>query len=169
MKKLFIVLIAIVSAISVNAQENVKKEKDLAVVVDSLTAKLNKLQNDYDYLYCTNELNDFFNKLGQLKQDISIDCNKLNNYIYNYKFEYSMYNALKRNYDSYINYFETLKEGRDATFGNIYLKILVSDFTDLQIKYLRHRMENEYPSAINSIETGLNLYKLCLDEYKKKW
>lgn len=169
MKKLFIVLIAIVSAISVNAQENVKKEKDLAVVVDSLTAKLNKLQNDYDYLYCTNELNDFLNKLGQLKQDISIDCNKLNNYIYNYKFEYSMYNALKRNYDSYINYFETLKEGRDATFGNIYLKILVSDFTDLQIKYLRHRMENEYPSAINSIETGLNLYKLCLDEYKKKW
>lgn len=169
MKKLFIALIAIVSVISVNAQENVKKEKDLAVVVDSLTAKLNKLQNDYDYLYCTNELNDFLNKLGQLKQDISIDCNKLNNYIYNYKFEYSMYNALKRNYDSYINYFETLKEGRDATFGNIYLKILVSDFTDLQIQYLRHRMENEYPSAINSIETGLNLYKLCLDEYKKKW
>lgn len=127
------------------------------------------MQNDYDYLYCTNELNDFLNKLGQLQQDISIDCNKLNNYIYNYKFEYSMYNALKRKYDSYINYFETLKEGRDAKFGNIYLKILVSDFNDLQIKYLKHRMENEYPSAINSIETGLNLYKLCLDEYKKKW
>ena len=72
-------------------------------------------------------------------------------------------------YDSYINYFESIKEGRDATFGNIYLKILVSDFNDLQIKYLKHRMENEYPAAINSIETGLNLYKLYLDEYKKKW
>lgn len=169
MKKLFIVLIAIVSANVLFAQENVKKEKDLAVVVDSLTAKLNKLQNDYDYLYCTNELNHFLNKLGQLKQDISIDCNKLNNYIYNYKFEYSMYNALKTNYDSYINYFESIKEGRDATFGNIYLKIIVSDFNDLQIKYLKHRMENEYPAGINSIETGLNLYKLYLDEYKKKW
>ena len=141
----------------------------LEMTLSDLEKIKDKLQNDYDYLYCTNELNDFLNKLGQLKQDISIDCNKLNNYIYNYKFEYSMYNALKRNYDSYINYFETLKEGRDATFGNIYLKILVSDFTDLQIKYLRHRMENEYPSAINSIETGLNLYKLSLDEYKKKW
>jgi hypothetical protein len=51
MKKLLLVICALLCANMLFAQENVKKEKDLAVVVDSLTTKLNKLQKDYDKIF----------------------------------------------------------------------------------------------------------------------
>ncbi len=168
MKKLFIVLIAIVSAISVNAQENVKKEKDLTAVVDSLSAKLDKLQNDYNFLWCKYELTQLSNELNQLNTDLSLRVNDLKIDVYHSKFNYEWYSALKKLYNRYVDKYHVLKDNSSKIKMNIGLIILTSNFSDLQIDYL-NSSKNVIDSSLTSVESALNLFQLYIEEYKKKW
>ncbi|MBQ2398335.1 MAG: hypothetical protein II304_15070 [Bacteroidales bacterium] len=169
MKKLFIVLIAIVSAISVNAQENVKKEKDLAVVVDSLTAKLNKLQNDYDYLYCNYELNKTSQSLTNLSDALSIKINELKFMIYNERFNYNLYKALEEYYDAVVRNYNSIKEGIASLKMNIRITMMTSNFSELQKDILRHTMGSVLDNGMDVVAQSLSLYKSYLEEYYKKW
>lgn len=168
MKKLFIVLIAIVSVISVNAQENVKKEKDLAVVVDSLTAKLNKLQNDYDYLYCLSQLKDLIHDLTEEGNKLSININDLKISIYHERFNYDLYSVMKQNRNASVDQYNSTKEMAASLKMNVGLIMLTSNFNENQLNVLKGCM-NVVDHALNSVESALELYKLYLEEYHKKW
>lgn len=168
MKKLFIALIAIVSVISVNAQENVKKEKDLAVVVDSLSAKLKELQHNYDYLYCKNQLTEINHSLIQDANGIDINVNNLKFEIYHGRFNYDLYNVYKENYNSNLEKLDSDKNYAESLKELIFLKMMTSNFTESEIQVLQHSLK-VFNNAINKVEASLNLYKLYLDEYKKKW
>ncbi len=168
MKKLFIVLIAIVSSISVNAQENVKKEKDLAVVVDSLTAKLNKLQNDYDYLYCLSQLKDLIHDLTDDANNLNNRNNELKISIYHERFNYDLYSAMKQNRNASVDKYNSTKEMAASLKMNIGIIMLTSNFNENQLNVLKGCM-NVVDHALNSVEAALDLYKLYLEEYYKKW
>ena len=59
MKKiLFTILLAFFGVIYVNAQEiDSLQIKSDTISIESLAARLDKLQHDYDYLYCESKLN----------------------------------------------------------------------------------------------------------------
>lgn len=168
MKKLFIVLIAIVSANVLFAQENVKKEKDLAVVVDSLTAKLNKLQNDYDYLYCLSQLKDLIHDLTEEGNQLSININDLKIRIYHERFNYDLYSVMKQNRNASVDKYNSTKEMAASLKMNIGLIMLTSNFNENQLNVLKGCM-NVVDHALNSVESTLELYKSYLEEYYKKW
>lgn len=168
MKKLFIALIAIVSANVLFAQENVKKEKDLAVVVDSLTAKLNKLQNDYDYLYYYTQLKDLIHDLEGEANNLNIRINQLKIMIYHERFNYDLYSAMKQNRNASVDKYNSTKEMAASLKMNVGLIMLTSNFNENQLNVLKGCM-NVVDHALNSVESALELYKLYLEEYYKKW
>jgi hypothetical protein len=169
MKRLFIVLIAIVFSISVNAQENVKKEKDLAAIVDSLTAKLEKLQNDYDFLWCNYELNKTSQQLTNLSDALSIKINELKFMIYNERFNYNLYKVFKEYYDAVVRNYNSIKEGIPTLKMNIRIIMMTSNFTELQKDILRHTMGSVLDNGMGVVDQCLSLYKSYLEEYYKKW
>ncbi len=168
MKKLFIVLIAIVGAISVNAQEKNDKEKDLTAVVDSLSAKLDKLQNDYDYLWCEYKLNDLNHNLTIEANNLNIRINQLKIMIYHERFNYDLYSAMKQNRNASVDKYNSTKEMAASLKMNVGLIMLTSNFNENQVNVLKGCM-NVVDHALNSMESSLELYKLYLEEYHKKW
>ena len=53
MKRLVLLVLAIASVLQVSAQDiDTLQNKPTDISVDSLSVRLNKLQHDYDFLYC---------------------------------------------------------------------------------------------------------------------
>lgn len=74
MKKLILLFILTLFGMScVVAQDNNPSQTtDLKAYVDSLSTKLNTLQHDYDYLYCSHEINRLQFELKDLMHDVNI-------------------------------------------------------------------------------------------------
>lgn len=168
MKKLVLVICTLLCANVLFAQENITKEKDLEAVVDSLTAKLNKLQNDYDYLYYYTQLKDLIHDLEGEANNLNIRINQLKIMIYHERFNYDLYSAIKKNYNSSFDKCNGQKEYASTLKMNVGLIMLTSNFTENQLAVLKGAM-NVVDYAFDSLESALNLYKLYLEEYHKKW
>ena len=168
MKKLVLVICTLLCANVLWAQENIKKEKDLEAVVDSLSAKLKELQHNYDYLYCKNHLTEINHSLIQDANGIDINVNNLKFEIYHGRFNYDLYNVYKENYNSNVEKLDSDKNYAESLKELIFLKMMTSNFTESEIQVLQHSLK-VFNNAINKVEASLNLYKLYLDEYKKKW
>jgi hypothetical protein len=168
MKKLLFFICTLLCANVLFAQENIKKEKDLAVVVDSLSAKLKELQHNYDYLYCKNQLTEINHSLIQDRNSIDIGVNNLKFEIYHGRFNYDLYNAYKKGYNSNVEKLDSDKIYAESLKEFMFLKTMTSNFTESEIQVLQHGWK-VFDNAINAVESSLNLYKLYLDEYKKKW
>lgn len=167
MKKSVLVICALLCANVLFAQENVKKEKDLSVVVDSLSAKLNKLQKDYDYLWCEYKLNDFNHSLQLESNSILIKTNQIQFDIYHGRFYYDLYNAYKANYNATIENLDAFKKKAEEIKFLVKLKMFNSNFSEYELRVLQHRLELiDY--VINLIETNLKLYDGYLKEYRNK-
>lgn len=167
MKKLLLVICALLCANMLFAQENVKKEKDLAVVVDSLTTKLNKLQKDYDYLYCKILLNDGIINLNDVKNDISNSSNMLLFVINQGRFDYGAYNTHKELYNAAIKKLDVTKVEAESVKNFVTLKMITSNFSENELSALQHRL-NFLDYSIFSVETYLKLYDLYIKEYRNK-
>jgi hypothetical protein len=167
MKKLLLVICALLCANMLFAQENVKKEKDLAVVVDSLTTKLNKLQKDYDYLYCKILLNDGIINLNDVKNDISNSSNMLLFVINQGRFDYGAYNRHKELYNAAIKKLDVTKVEAESVKNFVTLKMITSNFSENELSALQHRL-NFLDYSIFSVETYLKLYDLYIKEYRNK-
>jgi hypothetical protein len=167
MKKLLLVICALLCANMLFAQENVKKEKDLAVVVDSLTTKLNKLQKDYDYLYCKILLNDGIINLNDVKNDISNSSNMLLFVINQGRFDYGAYNTHKELYNAAIKKLDVTKVEAESVKNFVTLKMITSNFSENELSALQHRL-NFLDYSIFSVEAYLKLYDLYIKEYRNK-
>ena len=79
MKKLILLFILTLFGMScVVAQDNNPSQTtDLKAYVDSLSTKLNTLQHDYDYLYCSHEINQIQSELKDLLNDVNIKSNDI--------------------------------------------------------------------------------------------
>ena len=79
MKKLILLFILTLFGMSrVVAQDNNPSQtSDLKAYVDSLSTKLNTLQHDYDYLYCSHEINQIQSELKDLLNDVNIKSNDI--------------------------------------------------------------------------------------------
>lgn len=165
MKKLVLVICALLCANMLFAQENVKKEKDLAVIVDSLSAKLNKLQKDYDYLYCKQLLDGFNHSQKQTSNAILIKTNQLQIDIYHGVYSYDLYNAFKDFYNSAMGNLDASKEQAESIRNLVTVKMFTSNFSENELRVLAQGLILlDY--VINSVEAPLRTYDFYLKEYK---
>jgi hypothetical protein len=165
MKKLVLVICTLLCANVLFAQENITKEKDLEAVVDSLSAKLKELQHNYDYLYCQYLLDEFKNSQIQESNSISIRTNQLKIDISHGRFNYDLYNAYKKNYNSSIEKLDVSKENAKSIKNLVTLKMITSNFSENELSVLQQGLKL-FDYAINSVESALELYDLWIKKYR---
>lgn len=157
--------VAIIGIISATAQDSNSIKSTTEEKVDSLTTKLNKLQHDYDYLYCSHEisllhleLKDFINNIDIRSNAILINC-------YHSRFDIDLYTAYKENYNSSVDLLDSMKDKVDAVKSLIALKILSLNFTDSEIDILMNGC-SFLDKCLSKAQGSIDYYKLVLDIYK---
>ena len=167
MKKLVLVICTLLCANVLFAQENITKEKDLEAVVDSLSAKLNELQHNYDYLYCQHLLDEFNHSQTQESNSILIRTNQLKIDIYHGRFNYDLYNSYKRNYNAAMEKLDASKGKAESLKKLVTLKMITSNFSENELRVLQQGLKL-FDYAINSVESALELYDLYIKEYRNR-
>lgn len=167
-KVIFSILVAFMGIMSVTAQEQKSdsiQSNSIYAYVDSLSVKLEKLQHDYDFLYCNYKLEDIQNDLTDLANNINIKSNAVLIDCYHGRFNVDLYIAYRDNYDSSVDLFESLKETVASIKALVALKMLSSNFSEDEIKLLGHCFDVLDKGLVSS-ESALNYYKTVLGMYK---
>ena len=164
MKKVLLLIISVLFAIQANAQV---QEESPAVTIDSLSTKLAKLQHNYDFLYCEYKLYQIKTDLNQLFQDIQIKVSELNIDIYHERYYHDLYTLLSENYDSYCNLYDSHKRNFESLRELVTIKTITTDFTEPELNLFNSYIET-IESCMGFVESNLELYDLCLKNYRDK-
>ena len=167
MKKiLFTILLAFFGVICVNAQEiDSLQIKSDTISIESLAARLDKLQHDYDYLYCESKLNSLQYELRIFTNSIDISSNSIKVWCFNSKFSIRLYNSYRKDYDANVELLSVLKENVELMQISINLKIIASNFSEKEIEVLKASIEN-LDNCLDKAENSLRAYAEYLDLYR---
>ena len=77
------------------AQDVYSTQSNLKAYVEDLSAKLSKLQHDYDYLYCSHEINLIELELKDLINNIDMRSNAILINCYHSRFNIDLYTAYR--------------------------------------------------------------------------
>lgn len=168
MKKILLLFVVFVCGLQALAQEaDSTIVNSQTVSVDSLSIKFNKLQHDYDFLVCEFELHKMLMDLKDLSNSISISTNSLVIYLFNSRFERSLYNSFLEKYDSDYALLDSYKTKLETTRLFVLFKISQSDFTEAELNVLNSYFDT-FTSNVNNIVNGLNYFEAALKTYKEK-
>ena len=119
MKKLILLFILTLFGMSrVVAQDNNPSQTtDLKAYVDSLSTKLNTLQHDYDYLYCSHEINQLESELKDLVHNVDIRSNAILISCYHGGYDSGLYSAYRSSYNAQVAYMTLLRKGLKLVKG----------------------------------------------------
>lgn len=166
MKRLLLLLFAAVSMIHASAQEFYSsQDQSAAISIDSLSFRLNKLQHDYDFMYCDYQLTKLIMDLKDLSQSIGTSTNGVIINLYNGGYERALYNSYLNNYDSSCTLFDSLKEKIEVVRFSIMLKMASSDFTDKEISLLYSTFDVIQMASI-AVDRALNYYDVAIKAYR---
>ena len=164
MKRIVVILIALIVATNVNAQENSQTE-DLNARIDSLTTKLNQLQHDFDFLDCRYKIDNLKNDINELAVSLETKSNSISLNIYQRAYFSPLYESYKRYYDAIIERLNAQKSNVEQLKALLFLKLFTSNFTETERELLKSSM-NVLDNAMTSAEASLSLFKATLDRYK---
>lgn len=169
MKKVFLLLVAIASVLQSFAQE--KKDslqnQTATVSVDSLSVRMDRLQHDYDFMYCDYELHKQIMDLKDLAQSIDISSNGVLIDVYNGRFNRDLYNAFLDNYDAKSAFLDMLKKKTEVVKTAVFVKILSSNFTDKEIEVISQSF-SVIEKATTTVERSLDYYNAAIKAYRGK-
>lgn len=166
MKKILLLIIAIVGVLQVSAQEaDSLQNKSAALTIDSLTVKLNKLQHDYDYLYCDYELHKLMTDLTNLSNSVDISSNSLITYYYNSRFDRALYTSYVNNYDAKCAAFNTLKDKIEVVRVAVLVRGLSSNFTEMELSVIKASLAVIQQST-STVEASLKHYDVAIQTYR---
>jgi hypothetical protein len=166
-KVILLILLSISAAVNTLAQEidslQTKSPNDR---IDELSAKLDDLQNDYDYLSLHFELTTYKLELKNHLNTIDIQIEKINTLIRTSTYDSEIYISFKENYDLDIELFDSMKELINMRLYIADMKIKSSNFSNEQIRTLENEIDfcNEY---IPFIEKKLSNYQSLIELYRK--
>ena len=143
----------LLALVSIQAQS----VKDITLRTDSLQLKLDKLQHDYDYLYCEYQLNKVKTDLVLFQNELkimSIDINVSG--IHN---NTKLYKSFKMNHEESVKQYESHKSLYQTTVFLISSKLENSNLYEHEIKMLQN--------IATSIENTLEYIGKILDYQKK--
>lgn len=167
MKKiLFTILISIFGVTSSKAQEiDSLQIKSDTIPIESLAARLDKLQHDYDYLYCESKLNSLQYELRIFTNSIDISSNSIKAWCFNSKFSITLYNSYRKEYDANVELLSVLKENVELMQISINLKIIASNFSEKEIEVLKASIKT-LDNCLDKAENSLSAYENYLDIYR---
>lgn len=157
MKKILVLFVFIFVAINVRAQEIDSLECN-QVNIDSLSAKCDKLQHDYDLLRCKFELGQLNQKLDYMGNNLNVSSNAILINCHHGGYNRKLYAAYKENYLSSVEWYETHKEAVKTIVTFVMLKTVNSNFTESET--------DELMSSIKVIDAGLSRVENALDYYE---
>lgn len=163
MKKVLLLIVAIVSVLQASAQDS----HSVTIPIDSLTLRLDRLQHDYDYMYCDFELHKLMSDFTVLSHSIDNSSNGVLINVYHSRYNRVLYNAYLDNYNADCENFDSLKEKVESVKGAVLVKIAVSDFSDLELNVLSISFDL-IERSITKVERALDYYKTCIDAYRSK-
>ena len=172
MKRLLLLaLITAIGVIKISAQEidmsqenstDARIEK-LSQEVVELSQKLEKLQEDYEYLAWVNQLNDVHYDVEIFTNNVRISTNALVARCYNSSFDIDLYLLDKDMYDQFQDFYDLFSHKRDDLSKQI-SNLTFSNEKQYHIN-IRYDMLNR---ALSKLERSIYYYKRYLDIYKKK-
>ena len=170
MKKVFFtIFLTFFSVICVNAQEiDSLQIKSDTISIETLAARLDKLQRDYNYLRCEYEFNKLHSELDSFSNKLDIKSNKLLiDCLSNRVFENDLYIANKTNYYKSVELFNSTKEKIESVKVFVALTTLSSNFSKEELSvldYSRIHIDNQ----VRLVENSLDFYKFVIDWYKER-
>ena len=168
MKKLFLILVAVLVTMSTTAQSaDSLQVASMDARIDSLSAKLEKLQHDHDYLRCSSDLNMmvcdfriFINELEKSSYKLLINC-------YHDRYNDDLYVVNRRNRDVYVDLYGSYKEKAVALKRFVSLMMETKDFTESEKTVLILSMDT-LDKCFGSADAALEYYNLVMSFYKDK-
>lgn len=167
MKKLILLFILTLFGMSrVVAQDNNPSQTtDLKAYVDSLSTKLNTLQHDYDYLYCSHEINQLESELKDLLNDVNIKSNDILIRCYHGGYDSGLYSAYRSSYNAQVGLYDSVKERVEVGQRAVGLKILSSNFTQNEINVLMNGCET-LDRCLSALQSALDYCELVIGMYR---
>ena len=167
MKKVILFFfISIIGLGNMTAQtSNSLQTQDLNVSIDSLSTQLSSLQHDYDFLYCSHEVNLMQLEIKDLINNIGINSNAILINCYHGRFDVDLYTAYRDNYNLSLELMNTLKEKTETIQVAVTLKTLTSDFSNEEIEVLMNSCKF-LDKCLSKLQGSLDYYKVVLDIYK---
>lgn len=166
MKKLLLLIVFIGSVLQAYADGiDFPQVKSAATTIDSLTSKLEKLQHDYDYMYCDYQAFRLKKDLSDLDNSISISSNSILINVYNSRYNNDLYKVYSENYTSCCDLLESLKRNIESTKTLVFLKILTSGFTEQEIEVLTNSF-TVIDNTVTKVQRSLDYYDVVLKAYK---
>ena len=171
MKRLLLLaLITVIGVIKISAQEidmsqensTAARIEELSKEVAELSQKLEKLQEDYEYLAWVNQLNEVYYDVEILTNSVEIRKNEIVVRCYNSSFDIDLYLLDKDMYDQFQDFYDLYSHKRDELSKQI-SNLTFSNEKQYHINF-RYDMLN---SALRRLENSIYSYKAYLDVYKK--
>ena len=166
MKKLLPLLVALISVYQASAQSADSLQTQPTVIsIDSLSVQLNKLQHDYNFLYCRYELGNLLFELKDLSQKVNIAANELVTTRFHYKYNREFDTSHVNLYSTYKLLFEQIKKNVETTKTAVFLKIITSDFSDEELNVIKSYFAI-IQASIRSVESALEKYDSTIRAYQ---
>ena len=169
-RMIFIFLLAVIGVSEISAQEvgllqensTDARIEELSKEVAELSQKLEKLQEDYEYLAWVNQLNDVYYDVEIFTNNVEIRNNEIVVRCYNSSFDIDLYLLDKDMYDQFQDFYDLYSHKRDDLSKQI-SNLTFSNEKQYHIN-IRYDMLN---SALRRLEHSIYIYKKYLDAYKK--
>ena len=137
-----------------------------SITIEGLAAKLNSLQNDYDYLNCIYELDMLELTLEIFAHNINQKTTDLKFSYYHHKKDYDIYYLYRSDYNGDVALFDAYKESIKIKKEAIDLNIQTLNFSDKRVDILKVKCES-LDIKLRRVEVALKGYKTYIDMYKK--
>lgn len=161
-----ILLLFLTAIISMNAAaQNADSLETKVEHVDSLNAKIEKLQHDLDFLSCKYELNKIVTDLSIGKDEVNSNSNAVLINCYHSRFDRRLYKAYQENLYSKRGWYDAIKKQIESTITFVTLKMISSDFSEMEKDCIVSSI-NVIDKAKYSFEQTLDYYETVLDIYR---
>ena len=167
MKRVLLIIVAIVSALYASAQEKGSlQDQTTTVSIDSLSLRLEKLQHDYDFLFCDYQLHKLIMDLKDLAHSVENSSNGVVINVYtNSRYNRNLYDSYLNNYEADSYLFDSLKKNAEVLRTAVFVKMITSDFSDTEREMLTSSL-NVVEKAIHTVENSLKYYNIAIEAYR---
>lgn len=162
MKNIFCLLLFVVSFTAVMAQSKKQQEEKPA-----LEQRVDSLQHELAFLKAKYELEQLNSQMQMYSYGIDIKVNAINIDRARKIFESRLATAFQSDYESFKGLTNALKERVDSTKLFTVLRLMKYSFSDSEVQALKYQI-NILDLSLDALEKHLDLYKISLDEYKKR-
>lgn len=152
----------VVSFTAVMAQSKKQQEEKPA-----LEQRVDSLQHELAFLKAKYELEQLNSQMQMYSYGIDIKVNAINIDRARKIFESRLATAFQSDYESFKGLTNALKERVDSTKLFTVLQLMKYSFSDSEVQALKYQI-NILDLSLDALEKHLDLYKISLDEYKKR-